>query len=130
VRAAVGANRPDLAQQLLNPVAEAPAGIVSPAVAAHLLNLKGVVGALRGDDPTQVEADLGAGMVALAEFGAIGLSARAEEDLGRWLVDQGIDIDRPMLECLTGRYKHQLSIGCAAKTNQDPDRRQAIQIGR
>ncbi len=89
VRAAVAANQSDLAQELLDPVAEAASGIVSPAVAAHLLNLRGVVGAMRGDDPTQVEADLRAGVVALADFGAIGLSARAEEDLGRWLVDQG-----------------------------------------
>ncbi len=89
VRAAVAANQLDLAQTLLEPVADAASGIVSPAVAAHLLNLRGVVGAMRGDDPTRVEADLRAGVVALADFGAIGLSARAEEDLGRWLVDQG-----------------------------------------
>jgi tetratricopeptide (TPR) repeat protein len=89
VRAAVAADRPELAEELMKPAAEAASGIVSPAVAAHLLNLKGLVGALRGDDPAQVEADLRAGVTALAEFGAIGLSARAEEDLGRWLVDQG-----------------------------------------
>lgn len=89
VRAAVAANKPELAEELLAPVAEAASGIVSRAVAAHLLNLRGVVGGLRGDDPAQVESDLRAGVSALAEFGAIGLSARAEEDLGRWLVDQG-----------------------------------------
>jgi tetratricopeptide (TPR) repeat protein len=89
VRAAVAAEQPELAQELLDPVVEAASGIVSPAVSAHLLNLRGVVGALRGDDAVQVEADLRAGVAALEQFGAIGLSARAEEDLGRWLVAQG-----------------------------------------
>jgi hypothetical protein len=44
--------------------------------------------------------------------------------------DTRVDIDLPVLECLTGRHKHQLSIGRAAKPHHNPDRRQAIQIGR
>jgi hypothetical protein len=36
-----------------------------------------------------VEADLRAGVAGLEAFGAVGLHARAQEDLGRWLVTQG-----------------------------------------
>ena len=44
-----GGREADLAVELLEPVTTAAPGILSPAVAAHLYNLKGVVGALRGD---------------------------------------------------------------------------------
>jgi hypothetical protein len=89
VRAAVAAGETGLADELLEPVVHAAPGLVSPAVAAHLLNLQGVVGALRGDDAAVVEENLRAGVTALADFGAVGWSAKADEDLGRWLVSQG-----------------------------------------
>jgi hypothetical protein len=89
VRAAVAAGKADLAVELLEPATTAAPGILSPAVAAHLHHLKGVVGALRGDASEQVEADLRAGVTALNDLGAVGLSAKAEEDLGRWLCAQG-----------------------------------------
>jgi class 3 adenylate cyclase/tetratricopeptide (TPR) repeat protein len=89
LRAALAAGDIELAERLLAPVSTALPGIVSPAVRAHLLNLRGLVGAARGDDAAQVEDDLRAGLRALAEFGAVGWSARAEEDLGRWLLAQG-----------------------------------------
>ena len=41
-----------------------------------------------------------------------------------------VGVDRAVLVCFTRRHKHQLSIGRATKANQDPDRRQTIQIGR
>ncbi len=89
VRAAVAAGQPELAERLLEPVTSAPPGILSPAVAAHLLHLRGLVAALHEDGRESVESDLRAGVQALADFGAAGWSARAEEDLGRWLLDQG-----------------------------------------
>jgi len=89
VRVAVDAGDLELAQRLLDPVSSASPGIVSAAVAAHLLNLRGVVGAARGDDPVDVESDLRAGVAALGQFGAVGWSARAEQDLAGWLVGQG-----------------------------------------
>ena len=61
VRAAVAAEDLPLAQRLLDLVATAAPGIVSAAVAAHLLNLRGLVSAARGDLPAGVEADLRAG---------------------------------------------------------------------
>ncbi len=51
-----------LATRLLEPVTTASPGIVSAAVAAHYRHLLGLVGALRGDDPGQIEADLRAGV--------------------------------------------------------------------
>ena len=89
VQTAVRAGDVALATRLLEPVTTASAGIVSAAVAAHSRRLLGLVGALRGDDAGQVEADLRAGVVALADFGAVAESARAEEDLARWLIGQG-----------------------------------------
>jgi aminoglycoside/choline kinase family phosphotransferase len=62
---------------------------VSPAVGAHYLRLRGLVGAQRGAEPSVVEADLRAGIAALADYGAAGLAASAEEELGCWLADQG-----------------------------------------
>jgi class 3 adenylate cyclase/tetratricopeptide (TPR) repeat protein len=88
VRSAVAAGDVPLAERLLEPVAGAAPGLLSTGVAAHLRGLRGLVGAARGDDPASVEADLRAGVAALADFGAVGWSARAEEDLARWLVGQ------------------------------------------
>ncbi|MFL6183097.1 MAG: adenylate/guanylate cyclase domain-containing protein [Actinomycetes bacterium] len=89
VRAAVAAEKADLAQELMRPALAAAPGILTPAVSAHLYNLKGLVGALRADESAQVEADFRAGVTALSDFGAVGFSAKAEEDLGRWLWSQG-----------------------------------------
>ena len=88
VFAALEAGDPDLADRLLEPVAEAPSGLVPPGVAAQSLRLRGLVGAARSADPVRVEADLRAGIDALSAFGAVGESARAQEELARWLVAQ------------------------------------------
>jgi len=88
VKAAVMAGDAPLATRLLEPVTTASQGIISAAVAAQLRYLLGLVGALRGDDAGQVETNLRAGVAALAEFGYVGASARAEEDLARWLIGQ------------------------------------------
>ncbi len=89
VEAAVAIDDLALAERLLEPVATAAPGIVAPLVLAQSLRLRGLVGAARGDDPATVEADLRTGVAALGAFGAVGLGARAEEELARWLVDQG-----------------------------------------
>ncbi|HEY5186834.1 MAG TPA: hypothetical protein VIM19_18480, partial [Actinomycetes bacterium] len=89
VRAALAAGDVARAERLLKPVTSALPGVVSPAVRAHLRHLQGLIEATRGDDPTLAEEDLRSGVAALADFGAAGWSARAEEDLARWLLGQG-----------------------------------------
>jgi len=89
VRAALAGGDAELAQRLLAPVATASPGVVSAAVAAHLLNLRGLVEAASGASAAAVEADLRAGVSALADFGALTWSSRAEEDLAAWLLTTG-----------------------------------------
>ncbi len=96
VRAALADDDVALAQRLLEPATTAAPGIVSPAVAAQLRNLRGLIGSARGDNASEIEADLRADVAALADFGGVGWSARAEEDLGRWLVTQGRCSDAEM----------------------------------
>jgi hypothetical protein len=60
-----------------------------PYLDAQRRRLTGLIGATRGVDPSGVEADLRAGVTGLAEFGAVGDAARAEEELARWLASQG-----------------------------------------
>ena len=88
VLTALAAGDLDLADRLLEPVATAQPGLVSPGVGAQWLRLRGLVGAARGADPSVVEADLRAGIEALGAFGAVGERARAQEELARWLVEQ------------------------------------------
>jgi hypothetical protein len=89
VRTALAAGDLELAGRLVKPVEETPTGIVAPAVRAHLLNLRGLVGPGRGERPEVIEADLRAAVDAFAKFGSLGWQARAEADLGRWLTTQG-----------------------------------------
>ena len=91
VDAALAAGDVDLAERLMRPVADAPDDAISPAVRAHFLRLRGLVAAARGAASETVEADLRAGAEALADFGAVGLSGRAHESLGRWLASIGRD---------------------------------------
>jgi class 3 adenylate cyclase/predicted ATPase len=93
VQGALAAGDTTLAERLLEPVSSAPPGIVSPAVAAQYQRLSGLVGAVRGDAPEQIETHLRAGISALDAFGAVGLRAQSEEELGRWLAEQGRDED-------------------------------------
>ena len=88
VLAALAAGDLELADRLLEPVATAQPGLVSPGVGAQWLRLRGLVGAAHGADPSVVEADLRAGIEALGAFGAVGERARAQEELARWLVEQ------------------------------------------
>ena len=112
VRAALAAGDVPLAERLLAPAADSAPGLITPAVGAHLLHLRGLVGSLRGDDAATVEADLRAGVAALADFGAVGWSARAEEDLARWLVDQGRAGDaQPHFEHARAAYEQIGAVG-------------------
>ena len=105
VQTALAARDTALAQRLIEPVSSAAAGIVSPAVSAQYHRLRGLVGAALGDDPDQVERDLRAGVDALRDFGAVGLAARAEEELARWLAGQHrADEARPMCDSARATY--------------------------
>jgi class 3 adenylate cyclase/tetratricopeptide (TPR) repeat protein len=88
VRAALAAGEVELAERLLDPVAEALPGVRSPAVAAQWHSLRGRVSAARGDDPDFAETEMRVGIEALESFGAIGYRAQAQEELARWLVEQ------------------------------------------
>jgi class 3 adenylate cyclase/predicted ATPase len=89
VLAALAAHDLELADRLMQPVANAPEGAVPPAVRAQFLRLRGLIGAARGNDVMAVEADLRAGAEALADFGAVVHAGRAYEELGRWLAASG-----------------------------------------
>jgi class 3 adenylate cyclase len=88
VLAAVAADEPDLSDSLLEPVSAALPAQRSPAVTAHWHRFRGLVAALRGDDPELAEREMRAGIDALDAYGAVGHAARAREELARWLVGQ------------------------------------------
>ena len=89
VESALAVDDPDLAEELLEPVTDAPPGILSSAVLAHHRRLSGLIGAARGDDPARVDADLREGADQLMSLGIVGLGARAVEDHAAWLAGQG-----------------------------------------
>jgi class 3 adenylate cyclase/tetratricopeptide (TPR) repeat protein len=93
VLAAVATGDVARAERMLAPVETASPGIVSLGVAAEWHWLRGLVFALRGDPPAAVEAELRTGIGALDAFGAVGMRARAQEDLASWLVAQGRAIE-------------------------------------
>ena len=71
VLAALAAEDVSMAERLLEPVATAPAGVVSPGVNAQFHRLRGLLGAARGDDPGAVEADLRAGVTMVMPRSAV-----------------------------------------------------------
>jgi class 3 adenylate cyclase len=106
VEAAIQAREFALAAGLLAHVADEPPALLTPALAAHLPRLRGLLGAARGDDPRQVEADLRQGAEAMAAYGAAPYAARAQHALGQWLVDQGrADHAEPWLELARVTYE-------------------------
>ena len=105
VRVAVAAGDLPLARKLVSVVEDAQPGLVSTAVRAHLLVLRAVVVVQDAGDPVAVEADLVAGVTALDEYGSPPYRARAQEDLGNWLVAQGRYVDaQPYLEAARATY--------------------------
>jgi len=116
VEAALAAGDVALAERLLAPVETAPTSIVSPGVRAHWLRLRGLLGALRGDHPEAVEADLRAGIAELDAYGAVGYRARAQEDLGRWLTSRGRGSEAtPLLDAARATYEEIDAAGWLAR---------------
>ena len=63
-----------------------------------------------------VEADLRAGIEALDAFGAVGERARAQEELGRWLVGQDRALDaEPLLAAARATYAEVHATGWLAR---------------
>jgi class 3 adenylate cyclase len=122
VEVALGAGDLGCAERLLAPVASAPATQVSPALGAQLLRLTGRVGAARGDDPVSVEDHFRRGISALDAFGAVGERAGAQEELGRWLVDQGRPGDAgPLLAAARSTYAEIGALGWLARLDAFAD---------
>ena len=126
VRAALAAGDVTLAERLLDPVASALPGLLSPAVAAHWHFLLGLVAAARAQDPGTAETEMRAGIDALDAFGAHGYRAQAQEELARWLVDQRRDDDaQPYIDAARATYTEIGAAGWLAKldtwdTNRHP----------
>ena len=105
VLAALASQDLDLAERLLTPVTQALPGQRPAAVTAQWHRLRGLVAAARGDDPGLAEAELRAGIDALATFGAVGFQAQAQEELGRWLITQGRGHEAsPLLDAARATY--------------------------
>ncbi len=127
VEAALAAGDVALTERLLAPVVTAPAGIVSPGVRAHWMRLRGLFGALRGDDPEAIEADLRAGIAELDAYGAVGYRARAQEELGRWLSSQGRGTEAvPLLEAARATYEEIGAAGWLARLDAHAPIPQAV----
>ncbi len=89
VEAVLAAGDIDLASRFLDRVTSVPAGRVPEGVAAQWHRFRGLVEAARGGDPFVVESELMAGIDALAALGAVGYRAKAQAELGTWLIGQG-----------------------------------------
>ena len=112
VQAALQARDLALAERMLTPVESAAPGIVSAAVAAQWHLLRGFTAALRGDRADEVERELRAGLDALDAFGAVGLLARGQESVARWLIDQGRPGDAsPLMESARASYAQIGAVG-------------------
>ena len=130
VRACVDAGDLPRAEQMIEPVESASAGIVSPAVDAEWHWLRGLVAALRGDDPAQVETEIRLGIAALDKFGAVGLRAQAQEDLARWLDAQHRPGDAaPLIEAARATYAAVGANGWLAKLDAWDTSRQSLPHG-
>ena len=116
VEAAIDAGDLDLARSLLSPVTTAPPGLVSPAVSALLLLVRGLIGAAGADTPSGVEADLRAAITALDAYGAIPMRARTQQALGEWLLGQGqVDEAAEILAAARATYQELGAAGWLAR---------------
>jgi hypothetical protein len=126
VLAGLGAGNLELAEQLMAPVATALPGNRPVAVDAQWHRLSGLLAAARGDDPDHAETELRAGVLALAAFGAVGFHAQAQEELGRWLVDQGRDEEAaPLLDAARTTYADIGAAGWLTRLDSWDDLRRA-----
>ena len=118
IRACIAANDVVRAEQILAPVESASSGIVSPGVDAQWHWMRGLVAALRGDNPNEVEAKLRKGIAALDKFGARGYRAQAQEDLARWLESQHRAGDAaPLIEDARTTYAEIGATGWLSRLN-------------
>ncbi len=76
------------AAELVERVASEP-GTLSVALRAYLAVFRGMLGARSGAEPTEVQQNLETGIAELGAYGAVPDKARAQEELGRWLLAQG-----------------------------------------
>ena len=88
VEAALALDRLDSAVSLVEELEQRPPGFVPPLLRAELRRNRGLLAAARGLDET-VESDLTAAVRAYDELAYPYLRARAQADLGAWLLDRG-----------------------------------------
>jgi class 3 adenylate cyclase/tetratricopeptide (TPR) repeat protein len=86
VLASLDAGLLDQAQEQIAHVADAPVGLLTPALAAQLPRLQGLLTLARGGDP---EPELRQAIEALGAFGLVPDQVRSQQALAAWLVDQG-----------------------------------------
>jgi class 3 adenylate cyclase/tetratricopeptide (TPR) repeat protein len=99
VEGVLAAGDVDEAARLVGHVAGAAPGRVSPLARVHLLRLRALVASERGDDPAEVDADLGRAADAFREFGVPFYLARTLLERGRLLAERGDDeAAAPLLE--------------------------------
>jgi tetratricopeptide (TPR) repeat protein len=91
VEAALASGRVDEAQRFLAYVADAPRGLVTPLVHAHLPRLRALVGIAAGTDDVDIDVDLDAAITELRDFGARFYLGRALLELARRRSERGDD---------------------------------------
>jgi class 3 adenylate cyclase/tetratricopeptide (TPR) repeat protein len=103
VRASLEAGLLAQAEEQLRHVAEAPAGLLAPLLAAQLPHLQGLLTLARAGDP---EVGLRRAIAALGAVGMIPEQARAQHTLAGWLVERGRPEDaKPLLEAARSTYE-------------------------
>ena len=120
VRASLDAGLLDQAEQQLAHVAEAPAGLLAPLLAAQLPHLQGLLTLARGGDP---EAELRRGVDALGTVGMIPEQARTQHALAGWLVGQGrLEEAAPLLDAARATYEQLGAQAWLAELDEDAAR--------
>jgi class 3 adenylate cyclase len=89
VRVAIECDQLDAAATMVAQLERAPRATAAAGLHAYARALGGLLGAHTGAPVDAVESDLRAGIDMLGAYGAVPDRALAQEDLGRWLVDQG-----------------------------------------
>jgi tetratricopeptide (TPR) repeat protein len=89
VRVVVECGQMEAAQVIVAQLEQASPTAATAGLHAFAAALRGLLGAHTGAPAEMVEADLRVGIEMLGEYGAVPDRALAQEDLGRWLLDQG-----------------------------------------
>jgi hypothetical protein len=105
VLAALDAGDLSLAARLVAIVTDSPDGLVYPVLRAQQHRLRALLGIVRGDSATDVEAGLRQAIEELDAYGARPDRARVQEQLGRWLRDTGrAEVAEPELAAARETY--------------------------